>query len=82
VFIRSLQFQDIDGTGTFRTVLDIEADLLTLDKGLKAETAVLDGGVVDEYVRTLFDGDKTVPFGIIEPLYRSMSHVAYLFLQD
>jgi hypothetical protein len=82
VIICSLQFQDIDGAGTFGTVLDIKADFLACDKGLKAETAVLDGGLVDEYVRTLFDGDKTVTFGIIEPLYRSMSHVADLLSQD
>jgi hypothetical protein len=37
---------------------------------------------VDEYVRALFDGDKTVTFGIVKPLYRSMSHVAYLLSQE
>jgi hypothetical protein len=82
ISICSLQLQDIDGAGTFGTLLDIKADLLPRDKGLKAEAAVLDGGVVDKYVRTLFDGDKTVPFGIVEPLYCSMSHVTYLFFQD
>jgi hypothetical protein len=82
VSICSLQFLDIDGSGTFGTSFNIKADLFPRNKGFKAGAAVLDGGVVDEYVRALSDGDKTVPFGIVEPLYRSMNHVAYLFSQD
>ena len=40
-----------------------------------AESARLDGGLVNKYVSTAVAGDEPVAFGIVEPLHSSLFHV-------
>src|SRR5579859_1385383 len=39
-----------------------------------AEALVLNGGVVHEYIFAILTADKTIPLGVIEPLYCSLFH--------
>jgi len=66
-----LQFHDIGGAGAFGALLDIKADVRTLDKRPKTTTIILYGRMVDKYIVAVFDFDKTVTFGVIKPLYSS-----------
>ncbi len=60
---------------------DIELHRLTLLQTLKASR--LDGGEMHENVLAILTANKTVAFGIVEPLYCSLFHVfVLLFLCD
>jgi len=73
-----LQLHNVDGAGAFWALLYIKADLITLGKGLESEILALDGRMVDKHILAVFERDKTVTFGVIEPLYCAIGHVAYL----
>jgi hypothetical protein len=58
---------------------DVKLNALTFLK--RAETARLDGGVVNEYILTIFAAQKSKTLGVIKPLNCSLFHdVAPLLL--
>jgi len=57
---------------------DIELNLLTFLQAAKA--VCLDGGEVNENVLAILAADKTIPLGIVEPLYCSCFHDVAVFL--
>jgi hypothetical protein len=55
--LSNLHLYDVYRFRTLGAFFDIEADCVTLGKGL--ESVALDGGIVDKYVIVLFGSDET-----------------------
>jgi hypothetical protein len=60
---------DVASLQAFRTLFDRELDFLAFFKAAVAVT--LDGGEMDENVRTAFTLDKTVTFAAVKPFNRT-----------
>ena len=66
-----LQWGDVSGLQTFRALLDIEFDSLTLVE--RAETLTYDASVVDKDVPLVtIAGDESIALGVAEPLDSSL----------
>src|SRR5690348_6077290 len=72
--ISAYGLRDVCGLGTLGALDDLKFDWISLLKG--SIPVAHDGRVVYEYVRTVVTTDKSIPFGIIEPLYVSF-HFAW-----
>ena len=70
--IWSLFFNDVSSLHALRSLYEIVSDGLAFVKGFEAFT--LDGGEMNEYVISVFAGDKTIPFFCVEPLNSSLVH--------
>ena len=68
---------DLGRTGTFRALLDLVGDALSL--GQRLEAAALDGAMMDEYVfGAVGSGDEAETLFVTEPLNCTYSHYGYL----
>ncbi len=65
-------FYDIGGLHTLRPLYQIVGHGLALIKGFEAFT--LDSGKMNEYIISVFPGDKTISFFSVEPLNSSLVH--------
>jgi hypothetical protein len=71
------EFHHVGGLGALLALDDVEADPLILLE--RAESAVLDGGVVDEEISATFIGrDETESLFGVEPLDSALSHINFL----
>src|SRR5258708_184986 len=54
----------------FRAFHDLERHAVALIEALEPLTE--DAGVMDEHIRSMFPGDETIAFGVVEPLHCSL----------
>lgn len=73
-----LKFNYIDCFGTFRALLGIKADLVTLGKGLKS--IALDGRMVDKDITAVFTSNEAKTFAVVEPFHSSLCQIVYLLV--
>jgi hypothetical protein len=72
-----LQFLDVGRLGALLALRDFEADALILVQ--RAESAALDGSVMDEEIgTTLVGSDETEALLSVEPLDGALSHDCFL----
>ena len=67
---------DVDGLGALGALGDVEGNVVALAQGL--ETCSLNVAVMNECIDSVLSGDKTIPLGIVKPLYGSVRHVLLL----
>src|SRR6266568_3521791 len=70
---KGLDLADVRGLGALRPLDHVELHALTL--GEAAEALGLDGGVMDEHVRSAFTSNEPKTLGVVEPLHCSGFHV-------
>lgn len=75
--LRYLDLYDVVSGRALGTVDDFELNPRTLFEG--PETFGLDGGMMDENVRSVILLDETKALGIVKPLHRTFFHFHYSF---
>src|SRR5262245_1042999 len=70
------QLDDIDCLGTFLTVRYIKLNGLPFFQTLKP--LALDGTIVDENIPAVFSFNKSIAFGVVEPLHLPCRHCCFL----
>ena len=72
-----LELLYLDCRWSFGALLDFEADTITFRKALK--TLTFDGAMMDKDIFSALNRNESVTLLIVEPLYRTLSHL-FLFL--
>ena len=68
-----LDAADVRGARTLRAVDDVEPDTIALGQAL--EPITLNGGVMNEHVRTTLTREESETLGVVEPLDGTFDHL-------